>query len=188
MNEVYRAAFELQSFCARQKWQFCFIGGLAVQRWADPRQTEDADLTLLTGFGEEEKFVDPLLRSFRARDAAERSVAILRRVLFLESSEGVPLDVALAGFPFEENCVARAADWRITDEVSLRICSAEDLIVHKAFAARDLDWADVASIVMRQGEKLKVEQIWAELRPLVELKEEPAILAKLQTIFDQHLK
>ena len=60
-------------------------------------------------------------------------------------------------------------------------------IVHKAFAARDLDWADVAGIIMRQGPKLRIAQIWEELRPLLALKEEPEIAVKLQRLFDRHL-
>jgi hypothetical protein len=40
------------------------IGGLAVQRWGDPRQTRDVDLTLLTGLGGEEAFVDPILEHY----------------------------------------------------------------------------------------------------------------------------
>ncbi len=187
MNEVFRAAREMQQFCRARSWQFCFIGGLAVQRWADPRQTEDADLTLLTGFRGEEEFVDALLGRFAARAPGERERALLRRVVLLQSAEGVDLDVALGGLPFEERAIGRATDWNISPGTILTTCSAEDLIVHKAFAARDLDWSDVTSIVMRQGQKLKVEQIWEELRPLVELKEAPEILTKLQQIFDQHL-
>lgn len=176
-----------RSFEQDRSWQFCFIGGLAVQRWSDPRQTEDADLTLLTGFGGEELYIDALLGSFRARHAGERDAALLRRVLFIESTEGVGIDIALGALPFEEHSVARASEWRIDAGLTLTTCSAEDLIVHKAFAARDLDWADVQNVVMRHGRKLNVEQIWAELRPLVELKEEPEILAKLERIFDRLL-
>ncbi len=40
---------------------------------------------------------------------------------------------------------------------------------------------------MRQGRKLKLEHIREGLRTLVELKEEPANLAKLQRIFEEHL-
>ncbi len=50
MNEVIRAAAELQAVCESQSWRFCFIGGLALQRWGEPRETVDVDLTLLTGF------------------------------------------------------------------------------------------------------------------------------------------
>lgn len=187
MNEVLRAAAEVQAFCFARNWRFCVIGGVALQRWSDPRQTEDADLTLLTGFGAEEDYVDSLLAAFRARAAGEREAALQRRVLFLESSEGVAVDVALGALPFEEHAVNRASPWAITPSFSLVTCSAEDLIVHKAFAARDQDWADVTSIVMRQGRKLNVRQIWKELRPLVELKEAPEILTKLQGIFERHL-
>lgn len=59
--------------------------------------------------------------------------------------------------------------------------------MHKAFAARDRDWIDLTGIVIRRGRKLNVPQIWEELRPLVELKEEPEIITKLQTIFDRYL-
>ena len=57
---IYRAALALQAFCDERGWKACFIGGLAFQRWGEPRLTEDADLTLLTGFGGEEPFVDAL--------------------------------------------------------------------------------------------------------------------------------
>lgn len=41
MNEVIRAAAEVQSFCESRSWRFCFIGGLALQRWGEPRETID---------------------------------------------------------------------------------------------------------------------------------------------------
>src|ERR1041384_3495069 len=65
MRDVFHATAELQRVCAQHGWKFCFIGGLALQRWGDV--TKDADLTLLTGFGGEEEFVSELLRHFRAR-------------------------------------------------------------------------------------------------------------------------
>lgn len=131
--------------------------------------------------------MDALLHSFQARSAGEREAALQRRVLFLSSSQGVAIDVALGALPFEERSVSRASEWQLENDLSLMTCSPEDLIVHKAFAARDLDWADVTSIVMRRGTKLNVRQIWDELRPLVALKEEPEIITCLQRIFDQHL-
>ena len=54
MTEVIRAAADLQTFCEAHGWRFCLIGGLALQRWGEPRETVDVDLTLLTGFGGEE--------------------------------------------------------------------------------------------------------------------------------------
>jgi hypothetical protein len=65
MNEVLKAAAELQLFCDSHRWRFCFIGGLALQRWGEPRETVDVDLTLLAGFGSEDQFIDSLLGQFK---------------------------------------------------------------------------------------------------------------------------
>ena len=92
MLELIRVAADLQGFCEARDWRFCFIGGLALQRWGEPRETIDVDVTLLTGIGGEEPFIAPLLT-----------------------------------------------------------CSAEDLIVLKAFAARGRDWVDVEGIIVRQA-------------------------------------
>lgn len=59
MSELSQLAVELGDFCSKRGWRFCVIGGFAVQHWGEPRMTMDVDLSLITGFGEEEIFVDP---------------------------------------------------------------------------------------------------------------------------------
>ena len=44
LPRVLAAAGDVQRFCLQQRWQFCFIGGVAVQRWGEPRLTQDVDL------------------------------------------------------------------------------------------------------------------------------------------------
>ena len=66
MKDLVEEAADLQVFLEAQGWAFCFIGGLAIQRWSEPRLTKDMDLTLLTGFGNEGSFVDVLLMISRA--------------------------------------------------------------------------------------------------------------------------
>lgn len=187
MNRIFAAARDLQEFCSSRHWRFCFVGGVAVQRWGEPRLTRDVDLTLLTGFGREEEFTELLLAHFKPRRPDARQFALESRVVLLEHEEGTPLDIALGAIPFEERAVQRATPWQVKDKLSLITCSAEDLIVFKAFAARGIDWLDVERIVMRQGPKLRADQILSELRPLVKVKEEPQILSRLQAIFDQYL-
>jgi len=48
INELISVAAELQTLMEAQNWQFCFIGGLAVQAWSEPRYTRDVDLTSST--------------------------------------------------------------------------------------------------------------------------------------------
>lgn len=183
LNLVLEAALELQAFCAERAWRFCFIGGVAVQQWSEPRVTSDADLTLLTGFGTEELFIDALLGAFAARYPNAREFALTRRVLLLQTISGVGLDIAMGAFPFEESATLRARDIVFAPGKALRLCTAEDLIVFKAFASRPQDWRDVEMTIVRQGDaKLDWTYIFAQLTPLAELKEEPGIVDQLRAL------
>lgn len=177
---VLTAAGEVQDFCQRLGWRFCFIGGVALQRWGEPRLTQDVDLTLLTGFGNEQTFVDALLKEFVARRPDAREFALSRRVLLIQTRGGVGVDVALGAFSFEERSIQRASVWAWAAGQSLVTCSAEDLVVHKTFAGRDLDWGDVERVLTRQHRKLDLMQIRSELKPLLELKGAPESLDKLE--------
>ncbi|MGH9460462.1 MAG: hypothetical protein ACRD1X_04560 [Vicinamibacteria bacterium] len=186
MNPIFSAALEVQEFCLGKNWRFCFIGAIAVQRWGEPRLTLDVDLTVLTGFGNEEAFIDSFLEEFPSRIPDARQFGLENRVLLIEGVEKIPIDVALGAMPFEERAVGRASAFPIAEGVSLTTCSAEDLIVFKAFAGRDKDWLDVEGIIIRQAGKLDEGVIWGELKPLVELKQEPGISERLRDLLERH--
>jgi hypothetical protein len=144
MKRLFAAALDIQRFFEQRQWQFCIIGGVALQRWGEPRFTLDVDITLLTGFGREEGFVQALLTAgYRERTPGAAKFALRKRVLLLDSPKGVQIDVALAGLPFEELTVERSSLFEFEPECWLRTCSAEDLIVHKLFAFRPQDLIDV---------------------------------------------
>lgn len=180
MNDVIQAAAELQAICQSHDWQFCFIGGLALQRWSEPRETVDVDLSLFAGFGDEQRFSDILLKHFAARISDAAAFARERRVLLLRSPMGVGLDVALAALPYEALVIERSSYFVYPPDVSLRTCTAEDLIVLKAFAGRSQDWVDVERIIVRQTGKLDWKYIREKLQPLAELKGWPEILDQLE--------
>jgi len=180
LNAVLEAACEVQGVLHREGAEFCFIGGLAIQRWGEPRFTNDADLSLLTRFIEDERWTDFLLSHFEARYPNAKEFALSRRVVLLRAANGVGIDISLAALEFEANSVGRASLWDLPNGKALRTCSAEDLVVHKAFASRERDWLDIDTILMRQGKKLDVDMIFRELDPLIALKEESEILEKLR--------
>lgn len=64
-------------------------------------------------------------------------------------------------------------------------CSAEDLIVHKAFAGRDKDWLDIEGIVTRRKQELDHQTIWDELLPLLELREDTTAEPRLRALLRQ---
>ena len=183
MNPIFAAALEVEQICRAARFRFCFIGGLAVQRWGEPRMTADVDLTVITGFGGEEPYVDTLLGALRGRIDDARPFALRHRTLLVTASNGVHADISLGAMPFEERAVDRASAFAIGDGQSLTTCSAEDLVVHKAFAARDKDWLDIRGIVIRQGAALDRDQIWTELAPLLELRDDEPIEPRLRAIF-----
>ena len=73
MRDLFLLASEVQSFCRVRGWRFCFIGGIALQRWGEPRLTGDVDLTILAGFGREADYIEELCGAFAGRipDAVE---------------------------------------------------------------------------------------------------------------------
>ncbi|MFC1582940.1 hypothetical protein ACFL4W_05325 [Planctomycetota bacterium] len=182
MNAIFEAAKELEDFYRAQEWQACIIGGLAVTRWGEPRATQDVDISLLTGFGNEKPFIDCLLDRFEARIDDAAQFALANRVLLIKASNGIPIDISMGGIPFEEALISRATPFEFAPDTSLTTCSAEDLIVLKAFAARSRDWGDVESIIARQGASLDFDYIFLQLAPLVELKNQPEILHTLTAL------
>jgi hypothetical protein len=133
-----------------------------------------------TGFGGEEPVIQTLLENFEPRVADAAPFAKASRVLLIRAPSGVGLDIALGGLRFEEDAANRASEFEFPGDVRLRTCTAEDLVVMKAFAARAKDWLDVEGIIIRQSGKLDWSYVESQLQPLVELKGAPDILAELE--------
>lgn len=125
--------------------------------------------------------MDFLLQHFESRVAGGREFALKNRVLLLRNKQGTGIDVALGALPFEELAVGRAQMLEYAPEILLRVCTAEDLVVMKAFASRPLDWNDVRGILVRQGtQNLDWAYIRRHLQPLCEMKEAPEIMTQLE--------
>jgi hypothetical protein len=182
MNTLFRAGTIVQAVLERHEWKFCFIGGVANFRWGTPRLTNDLDLTLLTGFGGEDEFIAALLAEFDSRIADAEVFARRNRVLLLRTDDGFGVDVALGAMPFEAAAIERSSNAELVPGATLRTCSAEDLIVHKAFAARPQDWVDIEGVILKQRGELQWRQIWSDLGVLAELKGEPELLEELERI------
>jgi len=153
--------------------------------------TDDVDLTLITGFGTEEPFIDAMLglNWLEPRRPDAREFAHLRRVLLLQTRSGVGVDIAMAAFPFEVSATKRARDIELLPGIALRLCTPEDLIVFKTFAARPQDWRDVEMTIVRQGDAaLDWRYIREQLAPLLELKEQPELLDQLEALRQRRLR
>jgi hypothetical protein len=176
-------AFRLQTFLDSHGRRFCFIGGVAVQNWGEPRLTRDIDISLLTGFGDEERTVDLLLGAYLPRIDDARQFALDHRVLLIRSQGGIGIDVSLAALPYEELVIDRAPLVELLPGKRLRLCSPEDLVIMKLFAGRETDVRDARSVVVRQTESgLDWGYIESHLAQFSLLKDDPGLMNQLRGI------
>jgi len=182
-EKIWRSAVEADAIFRSLGCPYCIIGGIAIQRWGEPRVTRDVDFSVFTGFGNEAKWISRLLELFTPRINNAADFAKVSRVLLVSDHHMTPLDIALGGFHFEKNVINRASDWGTPQRGIIFTCSAEDLVVMKAFADRPQDWIDIERVVVRQGSRLNRALVLQELEPLTVLKEEPEIIDRLEKIF-----
>jgi len=187
MNILFRAGLELQDFFISKKREFCFIGGLAVIRWGEPRMTQDIDISLLSGFGNEKIYIEEILSNFKSRISNPADFAIENRVLLVSALNKIPVDISLSGIAFEKQMIRQASPFQFSEGCSLITCSAEDLIILKAFADRAKDWMDIEGIIMRQGRRLKTDYILRELKPFCEVKDSPEIMRRLEGLLQKYI-
>lgn len=178
---IFAAAAEVQEKLSAAGFRFCVIGGLALQRWGEPRYTQDVDLSLLCPFGEEIAVAQRLFALFGARIPDAVAFSEQSRVFLALASNGTPVDIAFAGIEFERRCLERATGFDFGG-ATLTTCSAEDLVVMKVFAARDQDWVDVKAVLARQGPALDFGLVEAELGPLLRVKDQMASLERLREL------
>ena len=164
MNGILDAAVEVDCGLQQVGVRYCLIGGIAAQRWGEPRTTLDVDVTVMTQFGREASVIQKILPLFQPRIPDAVEFAEQSRVLLLQTEQGVGIDISLGALPFESRMIDRSSVWPLDEHRSLRTCSAEDLIIQKAFAGRDQDWLDVQRTIQRQStHALDTELILAEL-------------------------
>ena len=183
MKDLVLAAADLQSFCEEQGLNFCIIGGLALQVHGEPRLTLDVDLTVLAEFLDEERYIDLFLTKYQPRITEAKPFALKNRVLLLEL-DGIGIDISFGVFDFEVEMISRGIYHEFLAGLELKICTAEDLIVMKSFAARDKDWLDIESVLLRQ-KRLDWDYITRHLTILLDLKGSPETLQELFKLRDE---
>lgn len=180
MNRRDAAAWELHEFLTRRGIPYAIIGGMAVQHWGEPRFTQDIDLTVAAPLDEPVAFIKHVVARFPPRIEDAVTFARDNRVILVRASNGYPVDISLGLPGYEDGVMRRAVDLELESGKAVRICAAEDLIIHKAIAGRPQDLYDIEGIVFRQREDLDVDMIRSWLEEFAELLETPDILARFE--------
>jgi predicted nucleotidyltransferase len=159
MTPQVAALLEIARYLDARKVPYATIGGIAAAVWGRPRATQDADLTVLVPPEQERSFLDDLVRSFPGRISDAAGFATTSRVALLAASNGVALDVVLGIPGYQEEMLRRARDVELELGATVRVCSPEDLIVHKAVAGRGQDRQDILAVLERRFTDLDVTYI-----------------------------
>jgi len=188
LNSQFRAIWEIHQFFTKEGIPYGLIGGIAMQWWGEPRFTRDVDVTILVNSGDEEKIVKKILTVFSPRISDALTFAITNRICLIKSKEGYEIDISLGIPGYEEILMERAVDCKLYKNYVVRICSAEDLIIHKAVAGRPQDLTDIEGIIMRQGKNLDVRYIRKWLKQFSDVLDMKEILARFEKPWKRFIK
>jgi len=155
------------------------IGGVANLVWGVSRATVDVDLTVWVA----EDDIPRLLQSIAAEFEllVEDPPAFVRetRVLPVRAPEGFRIDFIFGQLPYEETAIKRAVARKIHG-VAIKVCSPEDLIIHKIISERSQDQQDVRGIINRIGARLDRRYLDPIVRGLAGDLERPEIWERYQ--------
>ena len=177
MNAQEAAAWEIHEFFQSLGLSYAVIGGLAVQWWGEPRVTKDVDLTVAAPLDQPSTvFIQQVLNRFTARVDNALDIARRSRVILVKASNGCPADISMGLPGYEDEVMIRAVEFELEPGKCVKICAAEDLIIHKAIAGRPQDIRDIEGIVYRQRNELDVAVIRRWLQAFAELLNNPQII------------
>jgi hypothetical protein len=185
MNQQFQAAQQISQFFTHEKIPYAIIGGIALQHWGEPRFTRDVDVTILVPTNDEEIILKKILAAFSPRISDALDFALKSRVCLVRDQEGCEIDISLGIPGYEEQVINRAVEYNLGEAVFVKLCTAEDLIIHKEIAARPQDYADIESIILRQGKKLDIDYIQHWLENFSHILETREIINRFKEAWDQ---
>lgn len=180
MNLVYDALDRMIQCLSDCEVRFALIGGLAVSARSEPRFTRDVDLIVDTPTdADAEQLIRALLGKGYGLHAQLEQKSVNRlatcRLLQRDQSDGVIVDLFFANFGIEQEVLEKASEEELTDEISLPIVQAEDLIALKLLAVsnrnRPRDSEDILNLLehvstARLNRTRQLLRLMAERRPV----------------------
>ena len=125
------------------------------------------------------------MAAFPSRIDNAVAFALEHRVLPVGVPGGSEADLSLGLPGYEEDVVARAVSYNLRGGRQVRMCTAEDLLVHKALAGRPQDLMDIEGIVARQGKALNVVYVRRWLDELARVAEDPEVAARFERVWSE---
>ncbi len=164
------------------------IGGAAIAVLGRPRMTRDVDAVIFSPGIDLKHFVAAGAQfGIVPRIADVWSFARDSRVLLLRHEpSALDLDVSLGALPFEDDMIRHAVT-RTIGKTRMRFARPEDLLVMKALAARDRDWADIEGL-LEVHDKLDMKHVRHWLHSFAEALEMPEIVTEFERVVGKRMR
>jgi hypothetical protein len=174
VNRLEAAVVDVVSHLEGHRVPYMVIGGFANLYWGRPRLTQDVDIKIEVAESAWADLIANLRQQFSL--LAGDPLGFLRetRVIPLATRGGVGVDLVLVGLPYEEEAIRRAVGVDIGGK-SVRICTAEDLIIHKIVSDRIRDRDDVEGVILSRARLLDRTYLDPKIREVAQGLERPDI-------------
>jgi predicted nucleotidyltransferase len=161
------------------------IGGLAAAAWGRERYTRDIDAVSTAGNDDLDRlFAVAQALGLEPRRADYAQFAKHNRMILLQDvATGLGVDISMAGFPFEFEVVDRAATIEVAG-IRVPVGQADDILIMKALAGRDIDLADIAEILSSNPE-MDLSRVREYLPQFAEATDDPEMLERFERIVRQ---
>ncbi len=183
MNHLVEAAWEVHQFLTGLNLPYAIIGGLAVQHWGEPRVTANVDVSVAVPADATDEFLAKAIVHFHPRTQDAQDFARENRVLLVSASNGCPVDICLAIAGYEDEMMRRSVSRELQPGRAVRICTPEDLVIHKLVAGRPRDLEDAETVIMRQRDRLDADYIRRWLADFANALDQPDLLERFESIW-----
>jgi len=175
MTKLEAALLDMAAFLDERRLSYMTIGGFANLYWGVERFTRDVDITLEIDDSALPSLIADLAQSFRITVANPLEFAKRNRVVRVQTHTGVDVDLILAALPYESAALRRAVAVELGGR-TVKLCSAEDLLIHKLSSERMQDAVDVEGIMVRRAGRLDLSYLEPLVRQLAAGLERPEIV------------
>jgi len=178
-TRLKKSLYKAVTFLDSQGYRYALVGGIANQVWGQARFTYDIDLKVLVPNFEYDTVRANVNKAFPEPGRSDLPTNPL--IVSVKIGE-VIVDFLMTAPGYEEQIITRAIRYAL-DDLSIWVCSAEDLIIQKAIAGRSKDWQDIEGIVVEQYTQLDQPYLEDWLTQFAEALEQPDILNQYRQIW-----
>lgn len=183
MKNLFLDTHHIQETLEASHISSAVIGGIAVAFWGEPRLTRDADLKVLL----ERKQASQLLSVLKKECTflADDPLATLKKFgfIFCKTKQGTRIDLLLSETSFDQKVIQRVVKVTTPPPVtSLKICTAEDLIIYKLVSTRPRDHEDAVSVIKRQHTLLDARYVLDWLNQFEPALDDSTLISRFQEL------